>query len=1314
MRNSACIISAFICFFLVLFCYAPRASAAEATRLYLELSSSSALMLPTSQGEDYLRGRVTLLDANNQLATTFNGAAIEDAEIVFQSAYGASAQFSLRPATDLDLSSSDWETAASTVTVSPEKAWQEFAVSYDSITLSGTDTITVTLKQGGDTLVDQRSVEVQGPQANCYVVRTGGGLNVGLYDDIPGQQNDRGNVKSSGDTTTVDVYAAFYYTDSSGTEHYVYTDNVPIAARSPSVGGTAFTLTNGHAQQSVSQETSANTGSASGFHESFSAGSSQTFSAGFDSEATRWVGNDGGDVTGDEYINVTQSSSLFDEAGSSDYKTDTSTYKAVGTVSRITIIGLPVNQVDEDGIHKESGFGAQEEDPGQLTPDPDDALKLLDDPTQKPTKFRVAGEEGQTYIYGAIVGFDANGDPAPFAQGVTATFYLGKGEGIPVNSAAPELYSISPTYSPSESGVNASGMITASFAYQWFLPFRIPATADDGSTPSIENLYISDIRLWNGSSYSSYSDASIYDNIDTPGEGVDFIAQDFINSIDVTDVANLNDKNAGDDAEIIITGTDDEPSFQMKVFDDGGGAVSIGYKDTTDELTWIGVPEDEDNTALQDVAFFTALNSKNLLFLVKGGINDTYANVYYGDGLTIVAADPDDFEPTSISSGYSEINVLLDDEQDHNTVAIRDGVISVKDIFSNSYGATGATLEDSKIQPSVLSLSDNGSVSETAFPGASSKVDGNSVEVKFSLDDITESRDSAVLRLSTPKGGASAEATLYMKNLDAVSLDNVFVPIPGIDDTPVAVRFIDQDGEQIAPVTVTAASAPGNDESEGNAIEVELSADNGTIGGDQTILLKTVSPRKVITADPGDNTRMSVSADTRNYGTDTLELVFEPDLTPPYVGDITTDNCQVAIEIIDNSDVDLQETEVSIKNSTGDDITAQLERTHIDNGTSGTIVFTGTPGQGFTEGENLAYTADITPKDAWQNERAAVERIFSLTCESGPEPLCLTVDPASGNTGDNMTITIIAQDSHFEQGLTEVSFSCDNETIAVQAVRVLSETELEVDIAIAGGDSGQSGGGDDNGTVIPSNGDEQTGTRVFVSSVAAQTSPTTTVPTTTTTVTPLEGSPCDISIATGDETVTCEGAFTVYDVSSGKCLGLVPSAVDSGASTTLFVTGEGLNFSALTPDQVNFDCDEIAVTGVSGSGNQLLVDITSNAVDETVTCIMTLSDDAIPCGEVTVKPMAADAACRLISISRQVVRAGRVLPRFYLVTIQGNGMCSFDSRPEVRFGADSITAQPFFWLGSTVVSVVRVNPKTTPYTYNVTVNGVGGVTLTVR
>lgn len=1279
--------------------------AAEAVRLYLELTDNETTMLPVEQGDDYLRGRVLILDGENNLATEFNGMPLESSELILRSSFGDAVRFSSDPATTM-AASVNWESAVPSISFDVQAGWQEFAVRYDSE--FGDDTITATLRQGTTTISADAQVTVTAPLANCYVVRTGGLLSLNVLDEIPARTEDGGSAsKLNGDSTTVDVYAAFYYQDSDGDDHYIYTSNVPEGAGDVTVQSASETLSDEGTVQ-VSVAISSVTAGASAavdpavFNSAFIETQTVTFSASAASPELRWIGNQDGDVTADEYLNAVADDSF--PAASGEYTQDVSYYRPKSLVDKILIVGLPVNAVTSAGAHRETGLGAQDQAPGTAEIIPNDAFKLLDDPTLQPASFRVPGDAGDpTYIYGAIIGIDEDGDAAPFAQGLTATFYLKQKDDIALTG---RLRAVNTDDADYYSGAASGETLSAKYGYQCFLPFQITATAAtaDGSIASITSLYIDKIELYDGDGeLQGEVDEEIYGQIDEEAEGVSFIAQDTVASIDLSDIANLDGKSAGEDATVSITGKGDEDSFHLRVLDGDGSEIKIGPAGASEPVAGtLAIRTEEDNLAEREAAFFN-FSTSGLFFFFSGDSERTQCVQYLDTAAyTFEAADPDDFTPT-VSTSADEIRVLLDADEDHDTALI--DAFSAKDPFDNSL-----TLRDARAQAAVYTAAADGSSTGTPFPGAAVRVDDDDVRVAFDLAEITPAQDEAVVEVYNADGSSSASVLLKLRAVTSVGLDRVYVPVPGVDDTPIELYLADQTGALIAPVTITAANdESGNSGAVGNTVEIELETDNGTVDGsdETTVDLTTALPRLILAADPDEKTRMEIAATSRRYGETTLVLQFSPDFEKPIVSDVIASNCCVEISLQDNQAVDLDATVVQVLDSGGTDITADLDRDNNpgDNGTTGTITLCGFPET--SPGIPDDYTLNITVFDMWNNSRL-VTRTASVACVERTKQ-CLSVDPSYvviEDAGGLLTdVTIIGNNTSFGPDTT-VSFNCPEAGVTVLGTAVDSATKVVVSVSIT---STYEPVSNTLAVALPS-----------VSAQASETDDDTGDDDTGDDGDDSDGSDsgnevCEVTVIDDDGAeISCGESFEIiYGTVEPECLGVNPDTIDSGETVEIVITGNRfIGFD--DQSTVALDCADVTVESVTAqSDTELLVSVSSNPLAATVTCnvSVTTTEGTRDCGTLTVLPATSPSTCSLARITPSAVRA-RMLP--YVVTILGSAECRFSRGDTIDFGTDDIRAVPLVRLATRILCMVIVSPGTPAGDYPVTVGEAGGVSLTVR
>ena len=318
----------------------------------------------------------------------------------------------------------------------------------------------------------------------------------------------------------------------------------------------------------------------------------------------------------------------------------------------------------------------------------------------------------------------------------------------------------------------------------------------------------------------------------------------------------------------------------------------------------------------------------------------------------------------------------------------------------------------------------------TPYPGAKGEVDGNNIIVTLSLSDVTAANGAPVLKITA--GAATASITYNVRALVATSLKNTFIPVVGIDDTPVKLNFADQNGAFVEPNPTS-------------AFEVDVETDGGTTsaGADFTQILTNAVQSFTFTAelDAASTTKiMTISADGRDAdaGSTTLTLDFNADFEKPVVGAVTAGPCSISIAITDNKAVNLAGSTVVVKNgSTGEDITSTLTRTDTGDGTTaGSINFT-VLGTG-------SFVLEIVAKDMANNTSAPTTRTIEVTTCVGAE--CVTVDPAFVRPGETKDVTITATGSNFVAGTT-VAFSCTG--VTVNSVTANSATELTVNITVA-------------------------------------------------------------------------------------------------------------------------------------------------------------------------------------------------------------------------------------------------------------------------
>jgi hypothetical protein len=208
--------------------------------------------------------------------------------------------------------------------------------------------------------------------------------------------------------------------------------------------------------------------------------------------------------------------------------------------------------------------------------------------------------------------------------------------------------------------------------------------------------------------------------------------------------------------------------------------------------------------------------------------------------------------------------------------------------------------------------------------------------------------------------------------------------------------------------------------------------------------------------------------------------------------------------------------------------------------------------------------------------------------------------------GRSLDVTITGADTHFDD-TSQVSFSCQG--IMVNSVTANSATELTANITIAC-DAPQDR--------------------------------------------------CDVSVATGSETITCSRAFEiVLDACDFLAPTVTPSAAGAGETLDVAIMVSYRDVRTIKDLDVLFSCAGITVNSV-----------TANSAS-TVTANITVADGAAPCSGsefVTGKtgPCDCDIFCSnqfsitekppcALTSSPANLQAGFLLPRWYLVSLHGTG-----------------------------------------------------------
>ncbi len=1230
---------------LVVPCFATTAFAAgEVSEVYFELDKTKA----TARKDTTLRGRCVFLTEDGEVADKINGFDIDGATFSIKSSEHENdiEIYEVKSSATLSGTVKDSGDALSLGSVGAK----EFAIVYKKdIDETGTDTLTATLEKGSTKFTKPRSVTVGLPEANVYVVRTGGVAKPDLLAEIPAQNADNGaTTKKAGQSITVDVFAAFV---DSGT--FYYTSNVPAGAETASLKGEVesntnvyassqnVTLVDGHVQVTDTIKdlkiptamnyyrligTTGAGGDADGaaqltrMNAYLGHGVTITYKA--EASITREVGKSLDDANSGGQV-VISKANVFPKEKHTSSATDTALLKPAD-LDAVRMVGLPVNQSTSGGGYAglmATNIPGVADFRGQVSAL--DAWYLAAaDPAKQATSFKVdAGT-----AFGAILGYDEYENPAPFKSSASLgdNIELGIGTG-----EAAQQYHIVDSGSGINQGPRAAIELTTTRAFQCFLPFEVTQTiaaASASTAAQITNVYIA------GGDFT-FGDAD--NDIDEEDEGMTFNFKDYFNYLSMT--GSWNGQTVNSTVDLDGSATSGKKTTISVVESSTGGMMNLGKEDASSGSSTFSLPhEDETEVAVMSTA---PGGSTNNVILVKMQDSESNAINVYPISLTtgIYPADAGDYPASMVLPTFTEGSVIVDGEDKHDEVIIEPQTVAAGpsttwtlsaafmavDGLGNAYTpflynvlgntAPSANLEDAEAEVAVMLPSDNGSAA-TAFPGADGDIDGNNVELSFNLSDITADQDVAIVKVTA--GSASGELTLNLNSVTDLEVTTPFVPVPNVDDTPMYVMFVNQDGDKVSPVTATYE----NNANPGITVEIEVTdEDQGSItepdggtDGEFIINSETENSTAVATATPEDGeTEMTVEFGTKNYGDEVVVLDFVPDFEAPVVGDLTPTNCGFEIAITDNKKVDGASTQVTVVSAGGDDLTSTLEITATDNNTSGVVLVKADPAL-----QTGTYSVTIVAVDAASNESASVTKTVSITeCTDIPAG-CVSVDPNYGAPGETVTVTITGVETSFQEGTTAVTTGCSGITVGTPTVA--STTSLQVDFTIA------------------------------ADAVEEE---------------------CDVTVTTDSEVVACADADG-FEVTS------VDPCVDND--------GDGYGENC----ELGTDCDDNN-TAVNPGATEICDGIDNDC------------DGEIDEGDV------CPSACQL-TLTPSSVNAGIFLPRLRIITITGNEEADFSNTSTLDMGSE-ITVLLKIALGTDrMLAIVLVNGGATAGTYDVTVDDCEG------
>jgi hypothetical protein len=1250
---------------------AGRVIAAPATDISIEVENNATTVQPLKN--DFIRVRLIFADSEGNLATEFGGFPINQAKLILKSLnFGAEVEFAVKTATE-NVSQSDFSAGGLTgagAEISLARAWQEFAVSYYNASEIGDDTIIITLKQTDPatllpiTIVKNLAVTVVAPEANCYVVRTGGIPTNQLPDllqAIPVPKNNDGANLVAGQSVTIDVFAGFAYDSDNNNvaDVILFTNNVPAGGIKTSYGTidtTGRILATTKAVTGVEADIDSNDLIATQLLDMaglYQNGTQSSFKGAV--IGTREIGNVSGDITSTGQLNLDANINAipasFVNTIPANTLNDTALYRTAA-VTKINLIGMAVT--DWQGNLVTNGGGGS----SLANLSINDLLYYSPDPTAKITDFNVSGDSNTDAVYCALYGYDKNNNPAPFYQnsssfaGATVSFQLlvtNDDPAIPgkLNGAS---IAVVPGYGTYDA---ATGIVTTANALQSFLPLQITG----GTAGGVLNLHVT-----RATGETNLNPTALV-GIDTIGTARNFrVLQGNVVSAPTAPFSGTLDAGGQDDVTISVQGTAQENSFQMRAeVNSDGSDVDVNVTGSALAESTVNIPNTKDNKAEQDVSFYTTVENEPLR-LTFVGLSKGTTFVYKTSPAAIGPADPGDYPPKSVSADFTK-SILVDAEEKHDE-AITSGKVTITDAFGNDYSGTyngsTATIEDA--EPTIAVFKEDGT---TPFPGASAEVDKNNIIVTF--DRTLIAPDAQTAKVVITAGAGSASFTINVRALQATVVDNIYQAVTKITNTPVALFFGDQNGKRISPDWRATPQTLTPAQPLQGAFEVDLEWVDGIIGLGETAILSSTKttanptgPGDILTfvAQPNQGkSKMTISADGRDAkaGSTTLELDFGTvDTIPPVIGSVTADNCSIKAVFTDNKALDLKASSVLVSDKDGKDITPDLGAPVIegDGTTSGSITYPTVPNGDYALAITVKDQAGNTTKD---NRPISVTGSCVQECVSVNPSFVVLTDPGSEQTLD---VTITGKDTNFSNS-SVVTFSCTDVTVV--SANATSATEIVAKIKIAADAA--------------------------------------------------EG-PCDVIVKTGQLVVTCAAKF--QKIKTIECTTVDPATAKQGTTTNVTITLVGIDLTgkSITKDNVNFSCTGVTVNSATvNSATEITANIT--VAESAPECpngdvtIKNLSDVGIICtGKFSVpKP---EELCT-ISIDPETVKTGFFFPRPYTITVTAADSCVFDDTTTVSFEGDAKVTI----VGTPVIDKEKRTATVKIRTKPVILGGKGTNTLTV-
>jgi hypothetical protein len=1017
---------------LMLFAFGQSAAFAdEATTVKVEgLTGLTATPISTYPSAQPLRARVLILDSKGELATTFAGGPVNTAKLVIKSLnFGsevriATVLYEVNPVPSYPLNGSNAQ-------ISLSGPVQEIAITYDDVTELGQDELRFSLQRTVSDIIKNESpilINVIGPPANTYVVRTGGIPDAQLpevLDEIPTVKNNNFAKLRAGQLYEVDVFAAYALdADKDGVaEKCIVTNNIPANALSTPYG--ALDPVTGHVKKTDNTQTSIDvTGGVdpdasisdqlASMASVFAEGITSTVALGF--PTSRYIGNKAGDVTASGRIDLTISAQAAPPLADPNLAYSDKINFKPAKISKINLLSLPVTDIDDDLVTLGADLSVV------------DMTAFVPDFKVKKTNnyMNTTGDPASGQVYAALVGYDVYGNLAPFYQDQSNYPYEGALVGFQLLATADAAAANTAAY-VGYGTAGGTGEIITTNPLQAFIALRI--------SPEQLNLHV--IK---SPTYASPIDTTVLKDIDELAEARNFAVFAAVTGVTIPPI---NVEAGGNDSvRIQVAGTTLESAFDMSAFYENGGLIGVNQEGQSTAAEKVSIPTKENFQAEQDVSFYSAVSAEPLR-LVFTGLSKGVSFLVETDDATIEPADPGDYPPSAVSGGFSA-KAYLDNEERHDE-GEADGSISIFDAFGNAYAGiyNGSSVTAEDADPIVQVLKSDGT---TPFPGASGEVNDDSVLVSFDIKSITPEDSTAIVRISA--GEHSTDINLTLAPLQRVNLKNIYAPVLGAD-VPVMLNFAklpDPTGMLVPPVILSSGLA--------GSFELEIAVVDGFYSGGgvgEKTLLTTSTPYRIFRAQPAPGkTAMTITADGKDAkaGEATLSLDFKSDLIKPEIGTITAGSCNISIVITDKTTgggpgtVDLVGTTVAITDGvTGQPVTPKNTSYTGDGTAEGTITLAlEIPAADLPK----EFSLNIDARDKAGNSTGPQTR--TVTVASCPAPECTTVDPSFGKAGDTLDVTITGVNTTFSDTST-VAFGCAG--ITVNTVSATSLTTLVANITIA-------------------------------------------------------------------------------------------------------------------------------------------------------------------------------------------------------------------------------------------------------------------------